>query len=828
MQYLENFLLLGDFNAEMNEKPMIDFCDTYSLKNIVTGPTCFKSPINPSSVDVILTNKSRSFQNSTNIETGLSDFHLMTICTMRSFFPKQIPIVVKYRSYRQYNSVAFNDDLQYKLSSMSYNSPYDEFEAVFVETLNKHAPLKEKYIRANNSPFMNKIISKAIMNRSRLKNRFIKIPNDTNRHNYIKQRNYCVNLVRREKKKYYNSLNLRKITDNKKFWTTIKPLFSDKNTSTRNITLIENKTIVSSDENVAEIMNDFFSNVVDSMQIRGFNSESITDIHTDEVTNCIKKFIKHPSIIYIKENILTDNSFLFSCSSHEIIDATISNLNLNKPTTFNNIPAKIIAEHKDICSQYLLQFYNNCISESNFPTQMKHADITPVYKKDEKTDKKNYRPVSILSTFSKIFERLIYQDLNQYMNKKLSPYLCGFRKGYNTQNCLIIMLEKWKKALDKRHIAGALLTDLSKAFDCMNHELLIAKLDAYGIHKSALKLILSYLSDRKQRTKVNNSFSQWSDIKSGVPQGSILGPLLFNIYINDIFYFVEEDKITNYADDTTPYSIEANVETLINSLQFNTNSLLTWFHNNFFKLNPDKCKLLITNHIDDITINVNNTTIKAEKSVKLLGVTIDNELKFNEHISNMCKKANLKLHALARISHLMDKEKLRLLMKAFIESQFQYCPLIWMFHSRSLNNKINRLHERALRLVYKDYNANFEELLEIDNSFSIHHRNLQKLAVEMYKIKNNISPSFMNSLFSTPNMPYNLRNKSDFKKENIRTVTYGSETFSFRGPEIWDMIPLEMKQSVSLSIFKKKIRLWKPTGCKCRMCLNYVSNVGFV
>ena len=390
------------------------------------------------------------------------------------------------------------------------------------------------------------------------------------------------------------------------------------------------------------------------------------------------------------------------------------------------------------------------------------------------------------------------------------------------------MLEKWKKALDKRHIAGALLTDLSKAFDCMNHELLIAKLDAYGFHKSALKLILSYLSDRKQRTKVNNSFSQWSNIKSGVPQGSILGPLLFNIYINDIFYFAEEDKLTNYADDTTPYAIEANVETLINSLQFNTNSLLTWFDNNFFKLNPDKCKLLITNHIDDISINVNNTVIKAEKSVKLLGVTIDNELKFNEHITNICKKANLKLHALARISHLMDKEKLRLLMKAFIESQFQYCPLIWMFHSRSLNNKINRLHERALRLVYKDYNANFEELLEIDNSFTIHHRNLQKLGIEMYKIKNNISPSFMNSLFSTRTMPYNLRNNSDFKKENIRTVTYGSETFSFRGPEIWDIIPLEMKQSVSLSIFKKKIRLWKPTGCKCRMCLNYVSNVGFV
>ena len=147
------------------------------------------------------------------------------------------------------------------------------------------------------------------------------------------------------------------------------------------------------------------------------------------------------------------------------------------------------------------------------------------------------------------------------------------------------------------------------------------------------------------------------------------------------------------------------------------------------------------------------------------------------------KKASLKLHALARISKFMSKEKLRVLMKAFVESQFGYCPLIWMYHSRTLNNKINKLHERALRLVYKNNTSSFEELLAMDNSYTVHHRNVQKLAIEMYKVQNDLSPSFMRFIFPASANHYNLRNESAFKTNNIRTVRYGSETISFCGPK---------------------------------------------
>ena len=227
-------------------------------------------------------------------------------------------------------------------------------------------------------------------------------------------------------------------------------------------------------------------------------------------------------------------------------------------------------------------------------------------------------------------------------------------------------------------------------------------------------------------------------------------------------------------------------------------------------------------------MDIEGEIIVCELSVKLLGIKIDNQLTFSQHVLGICKNVSLKLHALARISNFMNQDKLRLIMKAFIESQFSYCPLIWMFHSRTLNSRINNLHERALRLVYKDQISSFEQLLQRDKSFCVHDRNLQKLAIEMYKVKHNLSPSFMQSIFPGTNKIYNLRNNPEFKTENIRTTHYGSETLKFRGPKTWELVPTYIKDSNRLNEFKRKIRVWKPNGCMCRMCKVYIANLGFI
>ena len=288
-----------------------------------------------------------------------------------------------------------------------------------------------------------------------------------------------------------------------------------------------------------------------------------------------------------------------------------------------------------------------------------------------------------------------------------------------------------------------------------------------------------------------------------------------------------EDNLANYADDNTPNVTGCDIDTVLQYLKNDTNILLRGFENNYSKMNGGKCKLLITNSDENVSLVVDGYKIKGNKIVKLLGIKTDNQLNFNDHVSSIYKKASLKLHALARISKFMSKEKLRVLMKDFVESQFGYCPLIWMYPSRTLNNKINELHERALRLVYKNNTSSFEELLAMDNSYTVHHKNLQKLAIEMYKVQNDLSPSFMRFIFPASANHYNLRNESAFKTYNIRTVRYGSETISSCGPKIWELIPKEIKNLQSLLEFKSKIRQRKPK-CSCRICKTHTHQLGFI
>ena len=361
--------------------------------------------------------------------------------------------------------------------------------------------------------------------------------------------------------------------------------------------------------------------------------------------------------------------------------------------------------------------------------------MTPRFKKANPFDKVNYRPVSLLSHVSKVYERIIFNQISTYFEPYFSSFLTGFRKNHNTQHSLLKMLELWKEALDKGKSVGAIFMDLSKAFDTLNHDLLIAKLEAYGFSENSLNYIQSYLRNRLQRTNVNNNFSLWKDIFSGVPQGSILGPLMFNIYINDIFLFPDNGCLSNYADDTTLYSIGENHNTNRNILIKSFLSLQKWFYDNYMVLNQGKCCYMSFGSNPDKSdlILEDSTKIPSAEEYAILGVTIDNRLTFNNHLKNLCKKIANKLNALTRIAPYLDHNQLRLIYNSFFKGQLSYCPLIWIFCSRRSNHPINKLQERALRIAYNDFNSSCSELLEKANESTMDIRNLKFLLTEVFK-----------------------------------------------------------------------------------------------
>ena len=598
----------------------------------------------------------------------------------------------------------------------------------------------------------------------------------------------------------------------------MKPYFFSKSTSESEITISENDSLISDPQSVAETLNKYFVSICQP------SNPKPSDEHDDyrSIEDIINHFKNHSSITNIYANQPNDSLLHFELIPIEALRHIIVKLNHKKASGHDIINAKLIKNSIDFIIQPLHNIITKCFQQGMFPTSLKKAIVTPVYKKKDPFNKENYRPISLLTTFSKIFEKSIELQLSPFFEKKFSNFLCAYRKHFSSQHALIRLIENWKSGLEQNKHIGAVLMDLSKAFDTLPKDLLLAKLYAYGLREHSLLLIQSYLSERQQKVKLKGRFSEWGDLNLGVPQGSILGPILFNIFINDIFYNITEGSLCNFADDNTISVCADNTDHLLQLIATNTNICIKWFKDNDMTANPSKFQAITigskTAHIEDFNIDT-DFSISVDKNVILLGVEIDRNLKFDRHINKICKKAAKQLNSLKRLSQFMGHKEKKTLVNSFILCHFNYCPLVWMLCSKGSQHKLEKIHERALRLANSDYTSSYEVLLANSKETTVHVHSIRLLALEIYKSFNNLNPPFMKDYFLEKPHSYDLRVAKPLMVPKVRTTNYGIKSLNFQGPKLWNSLPATIKSAKNCDQFKYLTKAWfLKNTCSCSFC----------
>ena len=528
----DHLCVIGDLNYDFLSpekcKPIMNICDSFNFTNLIKEPTCFTKNGSPSLIDVILTNNSNLLFHNINFNCGLSDWHNMIATVFKENSISNKRQKVTFRSYKNFCEAGFVQDLQRAPLHIAgifddIDDSYWAYETLVREIVDEHAPQKQKYPKKESPPFMNSELRRAIYKKKMLFNKHKKYKGKTNWENYRKQRNYVTKL-RKQSIKLYFFERCSGGPKSKDFWPTIKPFLSSKTSkNSADIILIENNSLVSDQAEVCNILNDFYINIAKEIGINNQTSDTATNTH--------------PSIQAIKDNSPIEGfeNFDFKPVSESQVLKIINSLSSKKATGVDQIPPKILKAGAEVLSGPVSSIFNKGVSQNQFPNRLKVAQVSPIFKKDDPFIKKNYRPVSVLTTHSKIFERIMFDQLSDHFSNIFNTYLAAFRKGFGCQTTLLRLLEDWKRELDNHRYVGAILMDLSKAFDCLPHGLIIDKLAAYGLSDSACSLLQSYLSDRKQMVKLGHCKSTFLKIIKGVPQGSILGPLLFNIFLNDIF-----------------------------------------------------------------------------------------------------------------------------------------------------------------------------------------------------------------------------------------------------------------------------------------------------
>lgn len=500
--------------------------------------------------------------------------------------------------------------------------------------------------------------------------------------------------------------------------------------------------------------------------------------------------------------------------SREEVITIIYSLPCKKSSGYDEITNDVL---KHICNYIvdpLTHILNLSFSEGVFPDELKIAKVIPIYKSGSVDDLSNYRPVSILPAISKIFERLAYNRLSAFVNKSSLLYSgqYGFRKDHSTYMAALKVVDDIVCNLDNRISTVALFVDLSKAFDTINHNILERKLYIYGIRGVALSWIKSYLTNRKQYVRLEGKDSKFNNINMGVPQGSILGPLLFILYINDFYKTAKLLKFVLFADDTTVYCHNSDVTQALQVASMGLNNIADWLAANKLSLNINKTKLLVFDKIKgdtpQFTLRFKDTLITSSSSTKFLGVTIDNKLSWKEHITNVTKSVAKISGVMNRLKYYIPSQTLLTIYNALILPHLTYCILLWG-NSLPVTCKLLSYQKRAVRAIAKTKSpyAHTRPLFHDYNLLTLKDHYKYQLGIFLYRHNNDQLPSDLVSFFQFNSCHHNYptRGKDNLLQPLTNTVFAHSHVRS-NGVSFWNSLNVNVRNAPNINIFTKYLK----------------------
>lgn len=782
----DDVVLMGDFNINLLEdsldkRKINQIINDAGLKQIIREPTRI-TPNSRTLIDYILTNNTKKISAEISSSCKVSDHESICIKINQKHNSTDRTKVIKWFKYNKQN---FRNSILHSPLLTTFYVPLNEKASNFNKNLKyivNSFTVPRKITENGNQWFSNELRLMKISKENQY--RAAAWINSTGEwEKYRQVRNLYKNQINKTKNQFLIN-QIQHARDQKSMWNIIKYKVLKSNNTNEIKEIIFNNVQVEDELQIANKFNEYFIKSI--IEIR----ESIPDIN-------------HPNsnITYNEQH------FKFENISMSELKAILKSM--NKKRDINLISANLLLDNLDLIGNNLLEIINESLSNGTYPESWKESIVIPIPKVNNTKLCNEFRPINMIPTEAKVLEKIVNNQLKKFLeiNGLITESQSGFREKHNCETLLNLTLNNWKITSYNKKIIIAVFLDFQRAFETVDREELLKKMQKYGIRDIEYRWFSSYLQNRTQRTKINSTISSAQNVTIGVPQGSVLGVLLFLLYINDIEKAVDFATIALFADDALVYVTGDSIDECSSKINSDLEKLNNWCKINKVKLNKTKTKAMIINGRLNGDIIIDNYKLEVVNELKYLGFIIDNKLKFKNHEDYMCKKIGKKLNYFYRIRNKLSTSAAINVYNTMVKPHFEYCSTLMAFSNNDTLERLQKLQNRGMRIILKcGRYTQINRMLASLKWLNIKQRFKLNVLVFVFKMKNKLLPNYLSSslIYVQDVQHYHLRNIFNFRLNFFRSEA-PKKTVLYKGLEMYNELPNEIKTISSISKFKKKI-----------------------